>query len=98
MGYEPPGGLRKFIEILRRAEVDDACAVLRMAFTNAAATALVDDFRLRCAAPGLLDQCRRALPIFEQNGIDTADLRKAIANVEHLGTDTPTGAARGGAR
>jgi len=88
MRYEPPGGLRKFVEILRRAEVDDAVDLLDHAFDNAAATAIVDDLRLRRAAPGLLEHCRLALPIFERHGIDTTDLRKAIEDVEHLG-ETP---------
>ncbi len=83
--YEPPGGVRKFVDILRRAEFDDAVDLLNHAFDNAAATAICDDFRLRMAAPGLLDQCRLALPIFERHGIDTADLRKAIEDVERLG-------------
>jgi len=87
MSYEPPGGVRKFVDILRRADVDDAVDLLAHAFDNAASTALVEDFRLRVAAPGLLDQCRRALPIFEQHGIDCTDLRKAIDEVEHLGVE-----------
>ncbi len=86
MSYEPPTGLRSFVVLLQRSTPEDAADLLRMAFDNAAATAIVDDIKLRGAAPALLDACKRALPVYDQHQIDATDLRKAINRVEQITT------------
>jgi len=85
MSYEPPTGLREFVQLLQRASTDDAVDLLRMAFDNAAAAAIVDDFRLRTAAPALLDACKRALPVYAAHGVDDTDLRVLIKRIEAAG-------------
>jgi len=89
MSYEPPTGLREFVRLLQRATPEDAADLLRMAFENAAASAIVDDYRLRTAAPALLDACKRALPVYAAHNIDATNLRRIIDHVEHIDAPLP---------
>jgi hypothetical protein len=95
MSFEPPNGISNFVNVLRRADHDDAIGLLRLAFDNAAAEAISDDFRLRCAAPALLEACKLALPVFEAHGLDTAALMAAVEKVERIGLGRPV-LVRGG--
>jgi hypothetical protein len=83
MPWEPPNGMRQFVAVVQNASPDDAEAVLRLAFANAAGDALFNDYRLRNAAPRLLAACRLALAAVERgDAIDWTELTHAIAIAE----------------
>ena len=88
MRYEPPDGMTHFVQVIQRASPEDAADVLRLAFENAAATAMVEEIRLRRAAPLLLAACKLALTAVEQHTtIDWQQLTLAVATAEE--TEAP---------
>lgn len=83
MSYEPPDGMPHFVSVLQRASPEDAADLLRLAFENAGATALVDDLQIRRSAPVLLAACKLALhAAIDKQEINPFVLADAIAEAE----------------
>lgn len=90
MRYEPPNGMAEFVRVLQLASPEAAADVLRLTFENVAATALVEEIRLRRAAPLLLAACKLALAAIEQGApLDWTQLTVAITTAEPEHAEAP---------
>jgi hypothetical protein len=86
--WEPPDGLPQFVRILQHCATADAVRLLAQAFETCAADAVLQDFRLRSAAPALLAACKRALETTETGrALDWAQLSAAVDEAER--TEAP---------
>jgi hypothetical protein len=83
--YEPPPSMREFVRILQGSTPEDAADVLRLAFANAAATAVLEELHVRNAAPALLAACMACLRAVEaREPLDWQILTDAVAKAQHL--------------
>jgi hypothetical protein len=64
--YEPPKGMADLVRVLQACAPADAVELLALAFLDCANNAILQDIRLRIAAPELLAACKLALDIIEK--------------------------------
>lgn len=83
--YDPPGGIVSFVRIIQRAHPHDVADLLQQTFEAAGVDALIDDARVRAAAPQLLAACRGAVASIERDEpVDPLPLVLAITAATRL--------------
>jgi hypothetical protein len=63
--YEPPKGMADFVHVLQHSAASDAARLLTLAFRECANHAILQEIRLRIAAPELLEACKLARDTLE---------------------------------
>jgi hypothetical protein len=63
--YEPPQGMADFVHVLQHCAARDAARLLTLAFRDCANDAILQEIRLRIAAPELLEAGKRACDTLE---------------------------------
>jgi hypothetical protein len=92
--WTPPTGLEPFVRLLQRCGTADAVRLLARAFETCAADAILQDYRLRGAAPQLLAACKAALATADTGtaldwhrltaAIEQAELATPYAGADHV--------------
>jgi len=80
--YKPPKGMADFVHVLQHCAARDAASLLALAFRECANDAMLQEIRLRIAAPELLEACKLARDTLE-TGRALDALVAAVDQAEH---------------